>query len=86
MLSSSRWRAGTSGASDDDGTSERERRMLIPQNALRVLRRRTGGDVSLATFYRWVNSGKLQSVRVGARILIPWPALDDFIRKCYNWD
>lgn len=58
--------------------------MLIPQNALRILRRRTGGTLSRATFYRWVSSGKIPSIRVGTRILIPWPALEDLIRKCYE--
>ena len=58
--------------------------MLVPQNALRILRRRTGGNVSKATFYRWVNSGKVPSIRLGARILIPWPALEELIRKCFE--
>jgi len=58
--------------------------MLVPQNALRILRRRTGGSVSKATFYRWVNSGKVPSIRLGARILIPWNALEEFIRKCFE--
>lgn len=59
-------------------------RMLVPQNALRILRRRTGGTVSRATFYRWIRSGKVESIRLGSRILIPWPALENLIRKCFE--
>ena len=58
--------------------------MLVPQNALRILRHRTGGTISKATFYRWVNSGKVPSIRLGARILIPWPALEELIQKCFE--
>jgi excisionase family DNA binding protein len=57
---------------------------LSTQSAWRVLQRRTGGNVSRATFYRWVGSGKLSSIRLGFRIYIPLPALDDFVRKCLS--
>lgn len=56
--------------------------MLAPVNAWRILRRRTGGGVSRATFYRWLSNGKIYSVRVGFRIFVPWPALEDLIRRC----
>jgi excisionase family DNA binding protein len=55
--------------------------LLSTHSAWRILRRRTGGNVSRATFYRWLESGKLSSVRLGFRIYIPLPALDDFIRR-----
>jgi excisionase family DNA binding protein len=56
--------------------------MLTPQNAWRILCRRTGAQISRATFYRWVSEGKLLSVRLGAHIHIPWPALDQLIQRC----
>lgn len=56
--------------------------MLSPQNALRILRRRTGGNVSQPTFYRWLSSGRIVSIRVGFHIFIPWYALQEFIEKC----
>ena len=56
--------------------------MLVPQNALRILCRRTGGTVSRATFYRWARNGRIPSVRLGSRVFIPWPALEGFIRRC----
>ena len=56
--------------------------MLSPQNAWRVLCRRTGAQISRATFYRWVSEGKVYSVRLGVHIYIPWPALDELIQRC----
>ena len=56
--------------------------MLDPSSAWRLLRRRTGGAVSRATFYRWLNSGKVYSIRLGFRIYVPWPALEEFIKQC----
>jgi len=56
--------------------------MLSPSNAWRILCRRTGGGISRATFYRWVNNGKIYSVRLGFRIFIPLPALGELIKQC----
>jgi excisionase family DNA binding protein len=56
--------------------------MLVPSNAWRILNARTGGTVSRPTFYRWLASGKLFSIRVGHRMYIPWPALDEMIKQC----
>jgi len=56
--------------------------MLAPANAWRILCTRTGGAVSRATFYRWLSSGRLYSIRVGVRIYIPWPELDRVIKQC----
>jgi excisionase family DNA binding protein len=56
--------------------------ILSTQSAWRILRRRTGGNISRATFYRWLNDGRLSSVRLGSRIYVPLPSLDQFIRKC----
>ncbi len=56
--------------------------MLSPHNALRILTRRTGAKVSRPTFYRWLSSGALTSIRVGYHIFVPWFALEDFIERC----
>jgi hypothetical protein len=60
--------------------------MLTPQSAWRILCHRTGGTVSRATFYRWLSSGKVHSIRVGIRLFIPWASLDEFIRQCLRGD
>ena len=60
--------------------------MLVPQTALRILCRRTGGTLSRSAFYRWLRSGKIVSVRLGSRIFIPKSALDALIRNCYEVD
>ena len=56
--------------------------MLAPANALRILRRATGGTIGRSTFYTWLSSGKLYSIRLGFRIFIPLRALEDLIRQC----
>jgi hypothetical protein len=58
--------------------------LVSPPNAWRTLHRRTGGHVSRSTFYRWLESEKVYSVRFGSRIYIPWQALQDVIRRCLN--
>jgi excisionase family DNA binding protein len=58
--------------------------MLTPQHAWRMLCRRTGGNISLPTFYRWINSGRIGVVRVGSRYLIPLPLLEEVIDKCLD--
>lgn len=60
--------------------------MLSPSQAWRILCNRTGGDISRATFYRWVSSGKVYSIRLGFRIFIPLPALESFIKQCRDKD
>jgi predicted DNA-binding transcriptional regulator AlpA len=76
-------------ASPSDIRSERwkvspAQNMLSPQTAWRALCRRTGGGISRATFYRWVNSGKLYSVRLGFLIFIPQIALEDLVKQCLD--
>jgi hypothetical protein len=56
--------------------------MLTPQNAWRILCRRTGAQISRATFYRWVSEGKVFSLRLGVHIHIPWPSLEELIQRC----
>lgn len=56
--------------------------MVPPQAAWRIVRHRTGSPLSKASFYRWLRSGKVYSVRLGYRIYVPRPALEDVIRRC----
>jgi len=56
--------------------------MLSPASALRMLCRRTGAVISRATFYRWLSSGKIYSIRLGFRIFIPAAELEYVIRQC----
>ena len=58
--------------------------MLTPMHAWRMLCRRTGGNISLTTFYRWINSGRIGVVRVGSRYLIPLPLLEEVIERCLD--
>jgi len=56
--------------------------MLSPSRAWQLLCQRTGGVVSLATFYRWLSNGKVYSVRLGFRIYVPATALEHLIQQC----
>ena len=58
--------------------------MLTPIHAWRLLCRRTGGNISRTTFYRWINSGRVGAVRVGYRFLIPLPMLEEVIQRCLD--
>lgn len=56
--------------------------LVSPPTAWRILHRRTGGRVSRSTFYRWLESGKIYSLRMGSRMYIPWQTLQEIIEKC----
>lgn len=58
--------------------------LLPPTAAWRILRRRTGGHISRSTFYRWLDSGKVFSFRMGSRMYIPWQALQEVIGQCLS--
>ena len=58
--------------------------LLAPTAAWRILRRRTGGHVSRSTFYRWLDSGKVFSLRMGSRMYIPWQELQETIGRCLS--
>lgn len=66
------------------GQTRKHTPLLSPSNAWRILCTRTGGHVSRSTFYRWLDSGKIRSVRLGARMYIPWQALQDLIDRCLD--
>ena len=56
--------------------------MLVPCRAWQILCRRTGGQICRATFYRWLSTGKVYSIRLGYHIFIPVPALEELIEQC----
>lgn len=60
----------------------REEALLSLFNAWRVFTRAVGGGPGLSTFYRWVSTRKLSSVRMGYRLFIPLTALEDLIKRC----
>jgi hypothetical protein len=58
--------------------------MLSPAAAWRALCARTGCCIAKVTFYRWLRNGRVYSIRLGQRIFIPQPALDELITKCLD--
>lgn len=56
---------------------------LLPvAQAWNALRRRTGIPLSRATFYRWVSSGKVYSLRMGLKVYVPTSVVDGIVRQC----
>jgi hypothetical protein len=60
--------------------SESQLPLLSPASAWRVLCHRTGIPVSRATFYRWLGNGKVFSMRMGQKIYIPVPVIEEIVK------
>lgn len=56
--------------------------LLTPASAWRVLCYRTGIPVSRATFYRWLNNGRVFSFRLGQKIYVPMPIIEEIVKHC----
>jgi hypothetical protein len=54
--------------------------MLSTYQAWRILEKRTGVNVGRSTFYRWAQSGRVFTLRMGNKILVPWPELEHLIK------
>jgi excisionase family DNA binding protein len=77
-------RKAAPGNSPRTGKIHKHAPLISPSTAWRILHRRTGGHVSRSTFYRWLESGKIHSLRLGSRIYIPWQELQEVIDRCLN--
>jgi len=60
--------------------------MLTPTLAWRRLCAKTGGGVTIQTFYRWIGNGSLYSVRMGRKIFVPADKVDILIEHCLAGD
>jgi excisionase family DNA binding protein len=58
--------------------------MLTPTAAWRTLCARTGGGIALGSFYRWIRDGRIFSIRMGRKILVPVETMDEVIEKCLS--
>jgi hypothetical protein len=56
--------------------------MLTPVAAWHHFCARTGGSISLMSFYRWIRNGKVCAVRVGKKFYVPLRILDELIKRC----
>src|SRR5579859_4650239 len=56
--------------------------MLTPTAAWRKLCAKTGGSVTIQTFYRWIGNGSVYSVRMGKRIFVPIDNVEKLIETC----
>jgi hypothetical protein len=61
--------------------------MMNPTAAWRVLCAKTGGGISLGTFYRWIRDGRIYTIRMGKKkIMVPNHMLDLVIHKILSGD
>ena len=56
--------------------------MLQPVAAWHHFCARTGGSISLVSFYRWIRNGRVCAVRVGRKFYVPLGILDELIKRC----
>lgn len=56
--------------------------MLTPVAAWHHFCAKTGGSISLISFYRWIRNGRVCAVRVGKKFYVPLGILDDLIKRC----
>ena len=56
--------------------------LLTPASAWRVLCHRTGISISRATFYRWLGNGRVFAFRMGAKLYVPLPIIDEIVKHC----
>ncbi len=52
-----------------------------PARAANIIRKQLG-SISRTTVYRMLDDGRIDCVRIGARILIPTKALEEFLNRC----
>jgi hypothetical protein len=69
-------------AGPENGVHGCQMPLLAPTSAWRVLCHRTGIPISRATFYRWLNSGRVFSFRLGQKFYVPMPIIDEIVTHC----
>jgi len=56
--------------------------MLHPRNAWKRLCAATGCKICMGSFYRWIRTGRLYTVRLGGKVFVPLSALETLIEHC----
>ncbi len=59
-------------------------RLLTRKRAWEILHERMGIRVSRSTFYRWLENGKVVSVKLGHRLYVPASEILVIVKKCVN--
>jgi hypothetical protein len=83
-LSPQEWRRPRSASANSEAVQRPawDSPVVPPVNAWRIICRRTGGSISRATFYRWLASGRVFSIRLGHRIYIPLAEVENVVKLC----
>lgn len=60
--------------------------MLSPDGAMQLLEARLGILVGRSTFYRWIYSGRLFSVKLGGKLFIPLSEMEILVQRLVRGD
>jgi predicted site-specific integrase-resolvase len=55
--------------------------MLSPGSAMRILDVRMGITVGRSTFYRWMQTGRLFSIKLGGKIYVPLSEMETIMER-----
>jgi predicted DNA-binding transcriptional regulator AlpA len=55
--------------------------MLSPENAMQILDVRLGITVGRSTFYRWIQTGRFFSIKLGGKIFVPLSEIETVVQK-----
>jgi predicted DNA-binding transcriptional regulator AlpA len=55
--------------------------MLSPENAMQILDARLGITVGRSTFYRWIQTGRFFSIKLGGKIFVPLSEIETVVQK-----
>lgn len=75
-------------AEEDSETAERSAisgsavPLISASSALYLIRHRTSIPVARATFYRWLNNGRIFSCRLGQKLYVPLSVVEETVKKC----
>lgn len=72
------------GSSESPTKAPNTPHMIRPIIAWRRLCAQTGGGITLGSFYRWIRSGRVYTVRLGGRVFVPSATLEELINRCLS--
>src|SRR5579863_4759616 len=76
------WTRNILSAAPPEAANSEVEPLLPVARAWHTLRRRTGIPLSRATFYRWVSSGKVYSLRMGLKVYVPNSVVEGIVKEC----
>ncbi len=75
---------GESGMTEGSAIAGSPGPLISASSALYMIRRRTSIPVARATFYRWLNNGRIFSCRLGQKLYVPMSVVEETVKKCQS--